>query len=429
MSEATHITETTQEQTMPTDQPTEQAAAVQQEAERAALQAALEQEQAKEQVRSEAADTLKATVRAYVKGEKAYCAGLLEAGRLADHYLHQRMSLGDKRSAAVQTLEGQLAMHSSTPVDANRLVACHHAARLLCVGEDTKPGDIAYGHYRDHYGRLVERLHKDTPEECWVLLPGLEAECRALYAKAVADKLGREAVGEQVRALVRRHADAQKAAAEERAKQAAAEEEKAAQERTATVEAAMAAHDQEQQARKAAQEAQDDSERARMTAIAEEAKAAKLAAQKAVAEAHAKAEQAKKDREAAERQAAIRAAQEAKAAARAVQQAQAAEQQSRKPAATSPAKGTTVTGNLLASAKAGTAKDVAAMAAELVTGAEAPDDVLHILLGMLKDSGELSKRAKRACEAALVVLTRPDKPKLTTAPSCNGTPELASSVA
>jgi hypothetical protein len=60
-------------------------------------------------------------------------------------------------------------------------------------------------------------------------------------------------------------------------------------------------------------------------------------------------------------------------------------------------------------AKEGTAKDVAEMCRELVEGNDQPDDVLATLLGMLKDSGSLSRKAQRACNAALVILHREDK--------------------
>ena len=52
--------------------------------------------------------------------------------------------------------------------------------------------------------------------------------------------------------------------------------------------------------------------------------------------------------------------------------------------------------NLLAVGKAGTAEDLAAMAAELVTGSQAPDDLLEGLLGLLKASGRLSRKARWA---------------------------------
>jgi hypothetical protein len=60
----------------------------------AAVAAAEKAAEAEEQAREEAEQTAKAVVRAYRKGESAYRAGLLEAGRLADSYLHQRMTLG-----------------------------------------------------------------------------------------------------------------------------------------------------------------------------------------------------------------------------------------------------------------------------------------------------------------------------------------------
>ena len=50
------------------------------------------------------------------------------------------------------------------------------------------------------------------------------------------------------------------------------------------------------------------------------------------------------------------------------------------------------------------------MAAELNTGAEAPDDVLTELLHLLHGSKELSAKGKRAADAALVILTRTEKP-------------------
>ena len=102
-------------------------AAVQEQAAAAAEQAAEQEAKARE----EAASTLKAVVKEYKRGERAYRAGLLAAGRLGDQYLHQRMAVGDKRAAAVQALEGELAKWASSTVDANRLIGTYHAYRLL----------------------------------------------------------------------------------------------------------------------------------------------------------------------------------------------------------------------------------------------------------------------------------------------------------
>jgi hypothetical protein len=50
-------------------------------------------------------------------------------------------------------------------------------------------------------------------------------------------------------------------------------------------------------------------------------------------------------------------------------------------------------------------KDVAEMAAELVVGGEAPDDVLAALLDMLDGHKELSKASHRAVKAARASLS------------------------
>src|SRR5438128_1959108 len=183
-------------------------------------QAAVATEQAAEQeakAREEAAGTLKAVVKAYRRGEKAYRAGLLESGKLCDHYLHQRMAVGDKRAAAVQAVEGALAQWASSTVDLNRLIACYQAYRLLAE----EPGvteEVPYGHYRDCWMQVVLRVQKDTPQEHWVLLPGVEQQARELFAKAVQDSLSKEAVLERVKALQRQYMAAQ--AEEAKAKEA-----------------------------------------------------------------------------------------------------------------------------------------------------------------------------------------------------------------
>src|SRR5581483_3694859 len=66
-------------------------------------------------------------------------------------------------------------------------------------------------------------------------------------------------------------------------------------------------------------------------------------------------------------------------------------------------------GNLLSPAdigKAGTVKDVAEMAVELITSNDNPDGVLEALLKLLKDHNTISKTSKRAIDAALTTLAR-----------------------
>jgi hypothetical protein len=385
----------------------------------AAEQAAAE---AEEKARTEAASTLKALVRAYRAGERSYRAGLLEAGRLADVYLHQRMDLGDKRAAAVQAVEGQLAAHASSTVDVNRLVGTFHAYRLLCEEPGLK-ADVPYGHYRDCWCLLVERQHKDSPQELWALLPGLEQEARELFARAAADGLSKAAVQEAVSGLVRQHAARQ---AEEAAKaQAAADAEARARleaERKALAEAARAKQEAEAKAREAAEakagqkpqaeeEARQAEEEARRRE--EEARQAEQERQRAEAEARRAAEEA-------ERKEAARARQEAKAQRRAAREADRGGR--REPA---PAEAPCRAENLLAQSRHATVKDAAEFAAGVVNGHPQPDDVLEELLSRLAASAQLSGRGKRACRAALVVLTRKEGPSpaelaAALAPSGNG---------
>src|SRR5262249_13188840 len=77
-----------------------------------------------------------------------------------------------------------------------------------------------------------------------------------------------------------------------------------------------------------------------------------------------------------------------------------------------------VTGNLLRAAKQGTAKDVAEMAVELVTGGDEPDTVLELVLTALNGHKELSNTPQRSGEAALVARKRGEKASM--APSVNG---------
>jgi hypothetical protein len=72
--------------------------------------------------------------------------------------------------------------------------------------------------------------------------------------------------------------------------------------------------------------------------------------------------------------------------------------------------------NLLATAKQGTAKDVAGMALELVTGHDNPDAVLAELLALLDGHNCIGRLSKQAVKAARVVLARPAAPAPVSAP-------------
>jgi hypothetical protein len=408
--------------TVPTEQSQPQAApdpqAVEEGPEQAVAQAvqdATQQaEEAEAQAREQADATLKAASKAYRKGEQAYRQGLFESGRLGDLYLSQRMTLGDKRAAAVQTLEGELSKWSSAPVDANVLIRVYHAHRLLCDEPGVKAPDVPYGHYRDSYCQLVQRVDRDTPAERWVLLPGMEAESLALFARCVKDKLSRDAIQDGVKALLREHVAKEAAAAREQAAKAAEEAKARADAERATREAAEAAEREAHAATRAAAEAQATEDKARLTAEADKTKAELLARQQEAAK--ATEERAQADAAKARAETNARTAQDAadKAADKATRAAERqAARQARKDGKADdgkPVQRETVAPNLLKSVgKQGTAKDIAGMAAELITSGDFPDDTLHELLNLLKASPELSAKAGRAIDAALLVLARSDR--------------------
>jgi hypothetical protein len=410
---------------IPSPEVTAATPAVQQSAEQAA-EAAAEREA---ELREEAAKTLTACGRVFARGERAHRDSQLEAGRLAGVYITQRLTLGDKRAAAVDLLTLELSRYASSTVDVNRLVLTYHAHRLLAVeqslagsGKKAGPADsVPYGLYRDQWCRLVERTAKDTPQEGYALLPGLEADCLAAFAKAVQDTLSRDAVTELVSGIVARYAKAQaerNAAAAEEAKKAriaeaaklnaAAEQLRAAEKAKADAEAAAKANGDAQTAAAVQQAAEELA--AKQRALVEQ----QAAAEKAAAEAKAAERKAKADQE--------RVAKAAQKAAKAAEQADKPAAKGSDPKAgdgkANPADGRgVVTGNLLRMAESGTVKDVAGMVVELITGTGKPEAVLEEVLRQLKAGGHVHKRAVGAIDAALLILSRKDMPKQPAGPS------------
>jgi hypothetical protein len=380
-------------------QPTPEAA-VQQQAAEAAEEAARQEEAA----RKEADSTFKATVKAFRQGEKSYRAGLLEAGRLADLYVHQRMALGDKRAPAIQALEGELAKHSSSTVKVDELIRSYHAFRLLAEEPGIKADLVPYGHYRDCWSQLIERHGKDSKDETWNLLPGLETECKALFATATADNLSRDAVKDAVKTLLRTYADRQAEEARKAKEAAEAEARAKAEEKAKAQEEAMNAAKAHADAKEAAETAKEEEKAALTEAMRKTEEAMRQKAQEAIA-AQAAADRAARDKARAE--AAAREAEKAKAKAEA--KARKAEerkaQRSQEPAR-----------NVLP--EKADPSGLAGMIAEAITDNDTPDDVFALVLRRLKDSKELSRQSVRAIDAALVVLAR--KPEATVKPSVNG---------
>lgn len=397
----------------------------------AAEQAAADEERQ----RAEASACLKALVSAFRKGERAYRAVLLEAGRLADEYIRRRLALGDKRAAAVQTVEGKLAEYSSGTVDVNELVACWQAHRLLADEPGVKADAVPYGHLRDGWRNLVQRQQKDTPAECWVLLPGFEQESCYLFVRAVKDGLSKQAVQESVRDVQRRYIMAESAAAKAAAAKAEADAKAKATEEALAREARQKAEAEARKAEVAAQQAahaKSAEEAKGLVAAAEAAKQALADKQRQESAAAAAAEQAAREKARAESAAKEAAKRETKAAT--VKGSKPKPATEGKPATATAPEPVVVTGNLLDAGKTGTPKDVASMLAGIIQRHDEPDTVLEALLAELRGSAELGKSSLRAVEAALAALAPPSRgpnpvevvnAMSKSQPSRNGTPAAA----
>ncbi len=276
-------------------------------AEQANAQAAAEQAAQEEAaVRAQVVEDVRAMKQAYRRGEKAYALGLLGSGMYAHRVVVGKLRLGDKRKSGVQLVESTLAPWSSDAVDANRLIRCWAAHHLLGVGQGlaepldagkgrkTGPADaVAYGVYRDCWSKLVDRADKDTAQEHYVLLAGLEGECRACFRDATEKGLSKDAVAEKVAQLVADHQRLEQERAD-RAAEEAREKAREAEEATRAERERLAAAEAERKAaEKAAREAEEAARREKDAEARKEAEG-KAAAAKAAAEAKRRAEEAQR---------------------------------------------------------------------------------------------------------------------------------------
>lgn len=341
--------------------------------------------------RRQADKVLKLCGRAYAGGEKAYRAGLLESGKLADDYVHRRLTLGDARGAAVDTVKLELQRYSSGKVDVNRLIGCFHAYRLLAVetglttkekGKSCPVESIPYGHYKNAWALLVDRVNPGMESEYWALLNGMESDCLEAFRKALDANHSREACEETAKGLLRQHAsmmaiqqradaDAARDAADF-AKQEAEEARQALQK--ATVEATAAPDDT------AAQQALATAKTEALQATATEAKASKDASK---LERLAESAEEKQER--------------------------AQEREERIVTRNAEKAPVTRLDNILKTGQAATAKDAAEICVGVISGNDEPDSVLEIVLKALAVNTNMSKPAQRACDAAILILTRAEK--------------------
>lgn len=366
-------------------------------------------EEVQKQKQAEADKTLKLIVRFFRSGESSYRAGMLASGRCCLEYLRQRLALGATRAVVIQTIEGQLSQYATTTVNVNSMIRATESLRLLTEASPEladAADSLRYDIIRDHFSRLVSRINPDTPEEAYVLLPGMESDCVNCFRESIANKLDYSAVKNKASDLVREHTkrenDRTKQLAEQQRQQAVEAAKQAENTRKEREEADKVAK-QAEAAAQAAKDKANEEEAAKLAKAAEAAKQALLAKQQEEIARNAEAanrarlaSEAEKERKAAELAAQRQAEKDRKAQDKLLNQ-------DKRPQAPEAKQGQ----NLLASAKAGTSKDVAAMAVDLLTNCQEPDTVFELLLKSLDGHKQLSKPSHRAIKAALVCLASP----------------------
>lgn len=373
----------------------------------AADEAAEQEAEAMAELQEQASKLLGDAGRAFRKGEQEYGKWVLKAGELAWEYTQIRMRLtgmGRKtQEAAYSALEGEFNKWASSKVRVDTIVRASMACRLFSPHLPAKVA-LPYGHWRDAWCQLVE-LQGDT----WAIPELVSEEAVTEFKRATEAGMSREESLDAVKAVQRKLARMQA----ELAQQAAAEQRRAEQEaKQDALEAAaerQAVEDEARALEEAAKTAEQDAERKRLTEEAEQKRQELLQAQRAEIEARAKAEA--EAREAARKAAEAKKATERQAKAEekaADREARRQEREAQREAkatvgqAIEPVQGP----GLKAMAKQGTAKDVAGMMVELLTGTDEPDSVLEEFLRQAKASGELSKGSMAAVDAALVIMTR-----------------------
>lgn len=370
--------------------------AAEQEAEREAEQKAVLQEQASK--------LLGDAGKAFRKGEQEYGKWVLLAGEKAWEYTQVRMRLtgmGRKtQEAAYSALEGVFNQYASSKVRVDSIVRASMACRLFSPHLPAKAA-LPYGHWRDAWCQLVE-LQGDA----WAIPALVEEEAVAEFKRAAEAGMSREESLDVVKGVQRRLARLQA----ELAQQAAAEQRKAEQEaKQEALEAAAERQAVEDEARalEEAAKAAAEEDRKRLTEEAERKRQELLAAQRAEIEARSKAEA--EAREAARKSAEAKKATERQAKAEekaADREARKLDREAQREAKAVGAIESVQQPGLRAMAKSGTAKDVAGMMVELLTGTDEPDSVCEEFLRQAKASGELSKGTIAAIDAALVILSR-----------------------
>ena len=317
--------------------------------------------------------------------------------------LAEEMRLWDERSLAESVETGRKRMRERV----NLLLRVNAVVELIGDGRGLAKGDgtgKGRGKRQDDkplpWGILRELapLVDESPDG-WRIVGGLVEQSKALLAETSTAGLKRPDVVAAVAKLLAEHAAAQATAARAVREQADADE-------AARIEAARAVR------------AEVERKAAEVHALAQQAESAPEDSKPAVVEQF----NAAKSELLVQQQQLGKAIDSQLAAQTAKLQAVAAEEQTVAKAESATAKAEAKSGkpksapldpnpdgNLLTPAdigKAGTVKDVAEMAAELITSNDNPDAVLEALLQQLKSHNTISKASKRAIDAALTTLAR-----------------------
>jgi hypothetical protein len=172
----------------------------QQQAEQAA-QLSAEQQQ---EVLAEAKKELGLVVKALKTGNRENAVSQYLAGLHGLKFINLARKAGKSRSWATGELERDLSWWLGKAVDANLLLRTYSAVTLL-HGDLTPPNSKSsakdkadwservdslppVGHFHKAWSQLVERVEEGN-EERWVLLPGFEERCVALYQEALSKGL------------------------------------------------------------------------------------------------------------------------------------------------------------------------------------------------------------------------------------------------
>lgn len=361
------------------------------------------------------------------RAERGLATSMLQAGKFGYSYLYHHVAAGASRDSGITALQGRWAEYGED-TKANVVIPCYHAYRLL----QEEPGlkvEVAYHLWRDYWRQLVERSMvtmdvgggRTVKQEQWALLPGLEQECKAEFARVAGlGKPDKQAASAAVRALVERHeslkADAAKLAAA--AKQAADTAAKAELDKARIAEAKA---EQDAKAAKQAAEQAKDAEKAELTRQAEDAKERLRQSQAELVAKHAAATAATAEKDRADKAAAEAERLRQVAADKALKAAKAADG-ANKPDANKPAGATARPGveqpackapavDMAAIGKAGSPADAAKMAEEFLLANEDNEGaVLHLLAGLRHKLSAKFDAGLEAFEAAYTAFKAPSKP-------------------